>query len=405
MPLSPAQIRAQAREAFGFAVEARRHLHMHPELSFQEKETAAYLEKQLRAMGYEPQTGLGGYGIKVVLKGAKPGPTIALRADIDALPIHEETGLPFASQNPGIMHACGHDVHTAILLGTAKALKDRAADLAGNVVFIFQPGEEMNPGGASLMIKDGVLQNPQVDHIFGLHVFPQVEAGKMTFGSGPKLAAPDELNVKIIGRGGHGAYPHLCVDPIMVACQCITLLQQIVARNVSPFQQAVITIGAIHGGQARNVIPNEVTFAGTVRTMDPELRAKMPERIEAVIRGVCEAAGATYEMTYEKGYPPLVNHEAETIEARAAAEWVLGAENVGEMAPTMGGEDFAYYLEQVPGTFARLGATTPGITNPPGLHNSKLMIDERCIETGIAYYLAVVERYLGGAKHDEEPLR
>lgn len=396
MSKSPEQIRQQAAEVFPYAVSTRRHLHQHPELSFQEKETAAFIERELRAMGYEPQTGIGGYGLKVVLKGAKPGPTVALRADIDALPILEETGLDFASQNPGVMHACGHDAHTAMLLATAKALKERAADLAGTVVFIFQPGEEQNPGGASLMIKDGVLQNPTVDHIFGIHVFPLFETGLIGLGAGPRLAAPDEIRVTIKGKGGHGAYPHLCIDPIVTAAQCITLMQQIVARNVGPFQQAVITIGAIHGGSATNVIPNEVQFKGTVRTMDPELRAKMPGRIEAVIRGVCEAAGAEYVFEYENGYPPLVNSVKETEEATTAALWAFGPEQVTEMPATMGGEDFAYYLEHVPGTFIRLGCTAKGIQNAPGLHNSKLMIDERCMETGIGYYLAVVERYLGG---------
>jgi amidohydrolase len=396
MSKTPEQIRHQAAAVYPYAISTRRHLHQHPELSFQEQKTAAFIERELREMGYEPQTGIGGYGLKLVLKGAKPGPTIALRADIDALPIQEETGLEFASQNPGVMHACGHDGHTAILLGTAKALKDRAADLAGTVVFIFQPGEEQNPGGASLMIKDGVLANPTVDHIFGIHVFPLFETGLIGLGAGPRLAAPDEIRVTIKGKGGHGAYPHLCIDPIVTAAQCITLMQQIVARNVGPFQQAVITIGAIHGGTATNVIPNEVIFKGTVRTMDPALRAMMPGRIEAVVRGVCEAAGAEYLFEYENGYPPLVNSVKETEEATKAALWAFGADQVTEMPATMGGEDFAFYLQQVPGTFIRLGCTEKGIQSPPGLHNSKLVIDERCIETGIGYYLAVVERYLGG---------
>ncbi|HLO02416.1 MAG TPA: amidohydrolase [Symbiobacteriaceae bacterium] len=396
MAMTPEQIRTQAKAAFDYAVEARRHLHRHPELSFQEKESSAYIEAELRKLGYEPQTGIGGFGIKAVLQGAKPGPTIALRADIDALPITEETGLDFASENPGVMHACGHDAHTAILLGTAKTLKDRAADLAGTVVFIFQPGEEKDPGGASLMIADGVLENPTVDHIFGIHVFPLFPTGLIGLGAGPRLAAPDEIRITIKGKGGHGAYPHLCIDPIMTAAQCITLLQQIVARNVGPFQQGVITIGWIKGGSAGNVIPDEVTFGGTVRTMDPALRKLMPQRIEAVVRGVCEAAGATYDFHYGNGYPPLVNSVKETEEATKAALWAFGPEQVTEMPATMGGEDFAFYLEKVPGTFIRLGSTTPGIQSAPGLHTSKLMIDERCIETGIGYYLAVVERYLGG---------
>ncbi|HWI53655.1 MAG TPA: amidohydrolase, partial [Symbiobacteriaceae bacterium] len=330
-----------------------------------------------------------------VIDGGRPGRTVALRADMDALPIAEETGLPFASENPGVMHACGHDVHTATLLATARALKQIEADLPGRVVLIFQPGEEVNPGGASLMIRDGVLQNPAVDAIFGLHVYPLAEAGTMAFGAGPMLAAPDEFDVTIVGRGGHGAQPHLCVDPVLVAAQCLTLLQQIVARNVGPFQSAVITVGSIHGGTARNVIPDEVTFKGTVRTMDSAVQALMRERITAVIRGVCDAAGASYRLRYDPGYPALVNDAAATDLARRAALHVLDEAAVQPMGPSMGGEDFAFYLQQVPGSFARLGSMAPGTVGPAGLHTAKLMIDEECMAVGAAYYLSVVQTYLG----------
>jgi amidohydrolase len=390
------EVLALARSVHGYAVEARRRLHQHPELSFQEKETSAFVAAELAAMGFEQiQTGLGGYGVKAVLEGGRPGPTVALRADMDALPIQEETGLPFASQTPGVMHACGHDVHTATLLGAAKALKQIQASLPGRVVFIFQPGEEVNPGGASLMIKDGVLQNPKVDAIFGLHVTPLMEAGTMGFGAGPMLAAPDEFDVTVVGRGGHGAAPHLTVDPVLVACQCITLLQQVVARNVSPFQSAVVTVGMIHGGTARNVIPDEVTFKGTVRTMDPGLRELMPQRIEAVIKGVSDAAGASYKLHYDPGYPSLINDPAATDLARRAALKVMDAGQVQPMAPSMGGEDFAFYLQHVPGSFARLGSMVPGTAIPAGLHTSRLMIDESCLLTGVAYYVSVVQEYLG----------
>jgi len=384
-----------ARSVHPFAVEARRHLHQHPELSYQEKETSAYVAARLREMDVPFTEGVGGYGIKAVIGGGKPGKTIALRADMDALPIQEETGLPFASQTPGVMHACGHDVHTASLLATARALKQIEADLPGRVVLIFQPGEEVNPGGASLMIRDGVLENPRVDAIFGVHVHPQSEAGTVGLAAGPMLAAPDEFDVTIVGKGGHGAYPHLTVDPVLAAAQCITLLQQIVARNVSPFQQAVITIGMIQGGAARNVIPDEVVFKGTVRTMDQAVRDLMPGRIEAVVRGVCEAAGTTYRLRYDGGYPPLINDAAATDLARRAAVKVLGADKVESMTPTMGGEDFAYYLQRVPGAFARLGAMAPGTLDPRGLHTSKMMIDEACMATAVAYFLGVVGEFLG----------
>lgn len=382
-----------ARSVQPFAVEVRRHLHQHPELSFQEKETSAYVAAQLERLGLSFQTGVGGYGIKVVLEGSRPGPTIALRADMDALPIQEETGLAFCSTTPGVMHACGHDVHTATLLATAKALK--GLDFPGHIVLIFQPGEEVNPGGASLMIRDGVLENPHVDMIFGIHVAPMLAAGTMAFGAGPRLAAPDEFDVTIRGKGGHGAAPHATVDPIMVACQCVTLLQQIVARNVSPFASAVITVGSIHGGAARNVIPDEVTFKGTVRTMDAHVQEQMPVRIEQVIRGVCEAAGATYQLAYDGGYPVLVNDPAATDLGRRAAEAMFGPDRVADMHPSMGGEDFAFYLQKVPGTFARLGSTAPGTTDPAGLHTPRLMIDEGCMEVGVAYYLSVILQFLG----------
>jgi len=389
------QVWELARAVHPFGVEVRRHLHRNPELSFAEFETHRYLQEQLEALGCTFQPGLGGgTGVKVVISGGKPGPTVALRADIDALPILEETGLPFASQRPGVMHACGHDTHTAILLATARALLRIKDQLAGHVVLLFQPGEEKNPGGASLMIADGVLDDPKVDAIFGLHVAPNLEAGAMAFGAGTMMAAPDEVEITVVGKGGHGAYPHLTVDPVMAACQIVTLLQQVVARNVSPFQQAVITVGMIHGGGAPNVIPDEVKLNATVRTMDSGLRRLMPQRIEAVVKGVCDAAGATYRFKYELGYPMLKNDPAMTELGRQAACAALGDERVLEMEPSMGGEDFAYYLERVPGTFARLGAMTAGTEAPYGLHTSRLMIDEDCITVGVAYYLQVVQSFL-----------
>ncbi len=394
--MSKDQIWSLARSVHPYAIETRRHLHRNPELSFKEHATHRFLVERLTELGYTFQSGLGGgTGIKAVLEGGQLGPTVALRADIDALPILEETGLEFASQTPGVMHACGHDIHTAILLGTARALKEIQPTLPGRVVFLFQPGEEQNPGGASLMIKDGCLENPTVDAIFGLHVMPYMEAGTMGFGSGPLMASPDEVEVTVIGKGGHGAAPHLTVDPVLATCQIITLLQQVVARNVSPFQSAVITVGSIHGGTAPNVIPDEVHFKATVRTMDPEVRKLMPKRIEEVVKGVCDAAGATYRFHYDPGYPVLVNDPIMTDIGRRAAQAILGTEKIGPMAPSMGGEDFAYYLEQVPGTFARLGAMIPGSANPYGLHTSKLMIDEESMAVGIAYYLAVVQEFLG----------
>jgi len=389
------QLWSLARSVQPYAVESRRHLHRFPELSFQEKETSSFVANALADMGHPFQPGVGGYGVKAVIEGGRPGPTIALRADMDALPILEETGLEFASQTPGIMHACGHDVHTATLLATAKALCTIQSDLSGRVVLVFQPGEEQNPGGASLMLRDGVLENPAVDAIFGLHVAPWQAAGTMAFGAGAKMAAPDEFDCTIRGQGGHGARPNLGVDSVLVACQCVTLLQQIVARNVDPLLSAVITVGSIHGGSARNVIPDEVTFKGTVRTMDSEVQRLMAVRIEQVIKGVCEAAGASYRLRYDSGYPVLVNDGPATEIARGAAAAILPAGSVSEMPASMGGEDFAFYLQKVPGSFGRLGSKRPTDTNPAGLHTSTLMIDEECMTVGVAYYLSLVQNYLG----------
>lgn len=404
MPVEREGIWRLAQRIAPQAIAWRRHLHQHPELSFQEKETAAFVAARLREMGYEPQEGIGGYGVKAVLAGgAGPGPTLALRADMDALPIQEETGLPFASVRPGVMHACGHDVHTAVLLGAAQALRELQPRLRGHVVFIFQPGEETNPGGASLMIRDGVLENPKVDAIFGLHVFPSLPAGHMAFGAGPKLAAPDEFDLTILGRGGHGAAPHRTVDAVYVAAQVVVALQGIVSRNVDPFAPAVVTVGSIHGGSKHNIIAGEVHLQGTIRTMDPAVRDLVHRRVQEVVAGVCAAYGAEYRLRFDPGYPVLVNDPAMTELARRAAQAVLGPGKVHEMPPSMGGEDFAYFLQRVPGSFARLGAGRPGDPDPAGLHSSRLNVDEACIPTGIAYYLALALQYLAEGGGDPAP--
>lgn len=394
------QLQQLAESVWPHAVEARRHLHRNPELSFQEEQTAAYIAAQLREMGYEPQTGIGGHGVKAVLRGGRgPGPTIGLRADIDALPIQEETGLPFASCKPGVMHACGHDVHTATLLGAARALRQLQPELRGQVVLVFQPGEESNPGGASLMIRDGVLENPRIEAMFGLHVWPYEDAGIMTFGAGPMLAAPDEFEIRIAGRGGHAARPHQTVDAVYVGAQLIVALQGIVSRSVNPMQPAVLTVGALHAGSKHNIIAGEAVLQGTIRTMDEGVRELMHRRLREVCEGICAAYGATCEVAIDTGYPVLVNDAAMTEVARQAARAALGEANVKPMEAGMGGEDFAFFLQHVPGSFARLGSARPG--TPPqqryGLHTPKLDIDERCMVTGVAYYLSLVRQFLNGA--------
>lgn len=367
--MEAARIKELAGSVSEWATGCRRHLHQHPELSYQEQATSEFIAAELRQLGYEPQTGIGGYGIKAVLQGDKgPGRTIALRADIDALPIKEQTGLPFASVTDGVMHACGHDVHTAVLLGAARALKELQSELRGQVVLIFQPGEESAPGGASLMIKDGVLENPHVDAIFGLHVLPAMTVGRMAFGDGPRMAAPDEFDLTIHGKGGHGAHPYATVDPVYVACQVVNALQGVVSRNINPFDPVVLTVGSIHSGSKHNIIPGEAVLQGTVRTMSQTVREQVLHRLREVADGVCAAHGATAALHVRTGYPVLVNSPAETHLARAAATSALGASSVSVMEPSMGAEDFAFYLQERPGSFGRLGAAAPDDRERAGLH-------------------------------------
>lgn len=368
-----------------YLVSRRRWLHQHPELSFQEHQTAAYLEEELRALGLKPQR-LAETGLRAVVGGNKPGPAVALRADIDALPIHEETGLPFASKFPGKMHACGHDVHAAILLGTARALAETADPWPGPIVLIWQPAEETPPGGASLMIAEGVLDDPPVGAIFGLHIAPDVPTGQMRLRPGPFMAAADEIEIWIRGRGGHAAAPHLCVDPVPVAAQVVLALQQIVSREMDPFAPAVVGIGVIQGGAAHNVVPDEVRLVGTVRSMADSDRARIRRRIEEIVERVPAAFGAEGKLAYREGYPVLVNDAEMAALGLEAAAAVLGEANVDEAAQQMTGEDFAYYLQRTPGAFAQLGCARPGEAQH-SLHSSRLVVDEDCMPAGVAYLL------------------
>ncbi len=383
-----------AREAAPFGVETRRWLHQHPELGFQEKETSAYVASRLKEMGYEPETGVGGgYGIKAVLRGGRPGKTIALRADMDALPIQEQTGLPYASQTEGVMHACGHDMHTATLLAAARAIRELQPDLAGNVVFIFQPAEEVPPGGAVAMVRDGVLENPHVDAVFGMHVDPGLPAGHLSFVAGPCNAAPDSFDITIQGRGGHGAAPHETIDSVVVGAQVVNALQHIHSRQVSPFDQLVITVGHFQAGTARNVVADRAFLQGTVRTTSPALREQVPKLMRKLIQGVCDAYGATFELNYDFGYPVLANDPTMTDLARSAAVAAVGPDAVHTAQPGMYGEDFAYYVQERPGCFGNLGVGGPDGGYP--CHHPKLMVaDEAAMPVGIQYYLNLVTAYL-----------
>lgn len=376
-----------------FVLAARRHLHQHPELSFQEHETAAYVAARLREMGYTPRTGIGraGTGLTTMLEGGRPGPTLALRADLDALPVQELTGLPFRSIRDGVMHACGHDAHTAILLGAARALMTVREEVPGRVVFLFQHAEESPPGGAVELIAVGALDG--VEAIFGLHQGTDLDAGQMGFTAGPRQASADTFTLTVHGCGGHAAFPHRTVDAVQVAALVVTALHEIVSRRVPPLQPAVLSIGAIHGGSAPNVIAPEVTLTGTVRALDAGVRELIPAEIERVAHGVAAAWGAEVTFAYQRGYPVLVNDPAMTEVARRAAAIALGPENVVMgLPPVMAGEDFAYYLEQVPGCFATLGVGTPGGARGPS-HSGTFLLDEGALPCGVAYFIALVTNF------------
>ena len=367
------------------AVELRRAIHRRPELGFEEHETAALVEKELEALGIEHRR-LAGTGVVGIVKGSKPGRVAALRADMDALPITERTGLPFASEVDGKMHACGHDAHTAMLLGAARVLSAMREELQGTVVLIFQPAEE-GPGGAEPMIEQGALDDPKVDAIAMLHVDPRLPAGAIGITPGPVNASTDELYLTIRGKGGHGAYPHTALDAIPVAAATVLALQNVAARETDPLKSVVVTIGTIEGGYRNNVIADEVRMSGTLRAFDPELRDSVERSVRRIVDGVAAAYGATAEVRIVRGYPPVINDVAL---AEAFAKYVRERATFGveKMAPTMGGEDFAYFAQRVPGIHVRLGVRdADGGPAFPG-HSPEFRIDERAIPVGISTLVA-----------------
>jgi amidohydrolase len=335
-------------------VETRRYLHMHPELSFKEVETARYIADFYKNLGIRPREHVGGNGVVARVKGAKPGKTIALRADFDALPIQEENDVPYQSQVPGVMHACGHDGHTATLLMLAKAIHELKDELEGEYVFIHQHAEEYAPGGAKAMIEDGCLEG--VDAIFGTHLWATVPVGHIQYRRGPFMAAADRFEVTIQGHGGHGAQPHLSKDAVVVGAQLVTNLQQVISRRINPIRSAVLTVGSFSSGDAFNIIADTAKITGTVRTFDEDVRDRVEKEIERIIQGTCLAADCTYDYHYFRGYPPVVNHEAETAFLADCAKEIEGVTNVEEVDPSMIGEDFAYYLQHVKGVFFFTGA-------------------------------------------------
>ncbi len=368
----------------------RHHLHAHPELSYKEYNTSKFVRDHLTHLGI-PFTVMAETGVIGIIEGKRSKRVIALRADMDALPIQEENDVPYASTIPGVMHACGHDVHTTCLLGAARILHELRDEWDGTVKLIFQPGEEKNPGGASLLINEGVLENPAPASIFGLHVHPLLEIGKMSFASGKVMASADELYITVKSKGGHAAKPYLTADTVLTASQIVVALQQVVSRNNNPFSPSVLSICSMQGGYTTNVIPSELKMMGTFRAMDEGWRFEAHRRIREIVEQVGKACGAEVELEISVGYPSVVNDHALTQHARSLAEEMIGNEMVEETELSMGAEDFGYYSQKIPGCFYRLGTGNKALGIVSGVHTPTFNIDESAIQTGMAMmaYLGV----------------
>ena len=377
-------------------VKNRHHLHQNPELSYQEKETQAYVEAQLQAMGISSSR-IADTGLIALIEGKNPSKkVVALRADMDALPIFEANQVPYKSQREGIMHACGHDVHTSSLLGTAKILQEIRGEFEGTVKLLFQPAEEKAPGGASIMIQDGALQNPVPSGILGQHVAPNIPVGKIGFREGMYMASADELYLTVKGKGGHGAMPDICVDPILIASHIIVAMQQIISRNKNPRLPSVLTFGKIEGLGATNIIPDEVKIQGTFRAMDEEWRADGLAKMKKLAEGMAEAMGGTCEFEVLKGYPFLQNNPALTRRMKEAAIAYMGADHVIDLDIWMAAEDFAWYTHHVDACFYRLGTRNEARGIISGVHTPTFDIDEEALEIGpgLMAWLAIQELQL-----------
>lgn len=374
-------------------IKWRRHLHENPELSFEEEKTAQFVYDTLESFGNLELSRPTKTSVMARLIGPNPGKTLALRADMDALPIHEENTFEFASQVPGVMHACGHDGHTAMLLGAAKILSGLKDQIKGEVRFFFQHAEELFPGGAEEMVQAGVMDG--VDLVIGTHLWSPLELGKIGVVYGPMMAAPDTFWLTVNGKGGHAALPHQTVDSIAVAAQVVTNLQHIVSRNTDPLDNLVLSVTQFVGGTTHNVIPGSVDICGTVRSFDADLRKTIPEKMERVIKGITEAHEATYDFKYEFGYRPVINDEEVTAVIEEMVREVFGEEALDLMKPNMGGEDFSAYMEKAPGCFFYVGAGNEekGITYPH--HHARFTVDEDALEIGVKTFLHAVFKFLG----------
>ncbi|MGZ4163955.1 MAG: M20 metallopeptidase family protein [Tumebacillaceae bacterium] len=377
-------------------VERRRDFHQHPELGFEEVRTSGIVAEWLTDLGLEVQTGIAVTGVVARLRGARPGKTVALRADMDALPIQDIKTCEYASKVEGKMHACGHDVHTTMLLGAATVLSELRDELEGDILFIFQPAEE-GLGGGARMIEEGVLDG--VDFILGQHMAPVAPAGVVAMAAGPSMAGADEFTLKIKGRGGHGAYPHMTVDAIQIAGQVITALQAIISRTVDAAETAVLSIGTIHGGYNSNVIADNVEMTGTVRTFNNLLREEIPRKIEAIVAGITSGYGATYELDYKYICPPLINDKDAAALVRRVAVDLYGPQRVLEAPPQMVGEDFAYMLQKVPGCFFFTGCKHPNpVQEGYNVHHPGFDIDENAMYFGVQMLVESAMAYLAEHK-------
>jgi amidohydrolase len=386
-------------------IELRHRIHQNPELSNRESQTAELVAAHLRSLGLEPRTGVAKTGVVALLKGGKPGPLIAVRADMDALPVIEQTDLPFKStkkdtflgQEVGVAHACGHDVHTTSLLGVASVLSAVRQDLPGSILFIFQPAEEGPPpgeeGGADLMLKEGLFGKDKPAAIFALHSFPDLEVGQIGYNPGPTMAAVDQFRITIKGKQSHGAYPHQSIDPIVIGAEAVMALQTIRSRYLPPLEPSVITVGIFRGGERFNIIPGEVMLEGTVRTYNENVRNEVERRMRQILDGITRANGTTFELDYKRNAPATINAPALSKAVQPLLERAVGAGNVKIVEPSMGGEDFAYFANEVPGFYYRLGVVKPGTTSG-GLHTPTFRADDSAVPVGIRVMSRLLADYL-----------
>lgn len=370
-------------------ISIRRELHMYPELGFQEFKTSSLVENYLNELGIEVKTNVAKTGVVGVLYGREASKTALLRADMDALPIEELNEVPYKSRNPGIMHACGHDGHVAMLLVAAKVLSRHRDELSGNVKFIFQPSEEKSPGGAIKMIEEGVLENPHVDYAFGIHLGNMFEKGTIALRKGVFMAEADSFKIVISGIGGHGAYPHASVDPILIASNVVLALQTIVSREINPIDPVVVTVGKINSGDVSNVIPEKAELLGTVRTLNKNISKDMPFKIERIVKSIAEAYRGNAELEYDFGYPPLVNHAEESEFVKRVGELIVGKDKILEAPISMGGEDMAYFLEKVPGAFFWLGSMNKEKGFDKLFHSQYFDFDENVLPIGVEFHTRI----------------